>query len=114
MIENRLENITKLYRAVGLEEYILLADGEKFHILRGGVAVKYFGRNFDETLIFANKPINNGIVAIFEVGIPESVLKEVGDFVNVDKFIFKSGAIEIPEERMDAFNSAIQYVKHIY
>ena len=114
MTDSDLENVIKLYRAVGFGEYVSLADGEPFQILRGGVAVKYFGKSFEETLNFANKPINNGIVAIFEAGIAENVLMNIGDFVNVDKFIFKSGTLEIPEERLDIFNSALYYVKHIY
>ena len=114
MTDGNLESVYKLYRAVGFGEYVSLADGEEFQILQGGVAVKYFGKSFEETMIFANKPINNGVVAIFEVGIPRSVLLSVGDFVNVDKFIFKSGTVEIPEERLDEFNKALHYVKHIY
>ena len=60
------------------------------------------------------KPINNGVVAIFEVGISESALMAVADFVQVDKFIFRSGTVEIPQERLLAFNHATRYVKHIY
>ena len=109
-----MEGIVKLYRAVGLEEYVSLADGELFQILHGGVAVKYFGRSFEETLRFANMPINNGIVAIFEIGIMESTLNSVADFVHVDKFIFKSGTVEIPGERLGRFNQALHYMKHVY
>ena len=114
MTDSIFVNVIKLYRAVGFGEYASLTDGEQFQILLGGVGVKYFGKNFEETLAFANKPINNGVVAIFEVGIAENVLVNVGDFVNVDKFIFKSGTVEIPEERLAVFNSAVYYVKHIY
>ena len=114
MIGNGSEVVAKLYRAVGFGEYALLADGEKFQILRGGVAAKYFGKSFEDTLNFANKPINNGMVAIFEVAVNENVLLDVGDFAQVDKFIFRSGTVEIPEERLDEFNEAVQYVRHIY
>ena len=114
MPDSDFENIVLLYRAVGFGEYAMLADGEQFQILRGGVAVKYFGRCFEETLNFANLPINNGVVAIFEVGIPENISLNVGDFVCVDKFIFKSGTIEIPEERLELFNKSVHYVRHIY
>ena len=106
--------VVKLFRAVGFAEYASLVDGVPFQVLPGGVGVKYFGVNFDETLEFANKPINNGIVAVFEIEIPESILMDVGDFVHVDKFIFRSGTVEIPEERLAAFNDAVQYVRHIY
>ena len=114
MTDGNIDNIVKLYRAVGFSEYVSLVDGELFQILRGGVAVKYFGRNFEETLNFANMPINNGVVAVFEVGLPRNVLMIVGNFVNVDKFIFRSGTVEIPEEHLREFNNAVCYVKHIY
>jgi len=107
-------NVLKLYRAVGLSEYFSLADGECFQILQGGVAVKYFGRSFEETLRFANMPINHGIVAIFETGISGDALSISGDFVQVDKTIFKSGTVEIPEERLEAFNRMVLYIRHIY
>ena len=114
MTDSDLKNTYRLYRAVGFGEYASLTDGEHFQILQGGVGVKYFGKSFDETLDFADRPINDGIVAIFEVGISKNALMKIGDFANVDKFIFKSGTIEIPEERLGAFNDAVLYVKHIY
>ena len=114
MDEGNVNKIIRLYRAVGFNEYISLIESETFQILKGGVAVKYFGKNFTETLIFASKPINNGIVAIFEIGIDENDLLNIGDFINVDKFIFKSGTVEIQEEHLEEFNNAILYIKHIY
>ena len=65
-------------------------------------------------MVFVNMPINNGVVAIFEVALFEDDLREMGDFVNVDKFIFLSGTVEIPENQLNSFNKAIHYVKHVY
>jgi len=65
-------------------------------------------------LNFANKPINNGVVAIFEIGINKDDLEKYGDFLQVDKFIFKSGTVEISEDHLDEFNNALLYIKHIY
>ena len=110
----QVEDTVKLYRAVGFEEYDKLSDGEKFSILEGGVNVKYFGRNLEETIIFANKNINKGLIAIFEVEIENSILLSIGEFVAVDTFIFKSGTVEIHEEHLQEFNNAIKYIKHVF
>ena len=103
-----------LYRAVGIEEYYDITRTKKFAVLPNWVNVKYFGLNFEETLLFANKNVNIGIVAIFEVKIAKDVLLKTGDFTRVDTFIFKSGTVEIPGEYLEEFNNAIQELTHKY
>ena len=106
--------IMRLFRAVGIEEFYSIIKTNKFSIQTGGVHVKYFGVNSDETLYFANKIMNIDMVAVIEVGVLEDMIKIIGDFVNVDPFIFKSGTVEIQAEYLDEFNSAIQYIIQKY
>jgi hypothetical protein len=103
-----------LYRAVSVEEFSSIIKLSKFTITNGGIEVKYFGLNFEETLVFANDNFNNGIVAIFEVKIAESILNEIGDFTHVDPFIFKSGTVIISAEDLETFNRSIQELIHKY
>jgi len=107
-------DITNLYRAVGESEFTSVMETKRFAVLDKGVQIKYFGLNFEETLVFANEVINIEIVAIFEVQIVTDVLNRVGDFTNVDQFLFKSGTIEIPAEKLDEFNNAIVKISHKY
>ena len=107
-------DITNLYRAVGESEFTSVMETQYFAVLEKGVQVKYFGLNFEETLEFANEVINIEIVAIFEVQIATDVLSRVGDFTNVDQFLFKSGTVEFPAERLEEFNNAIIKISHKY
>ena len=109
-----MEDIISLYRAVGAEEFYDIIQTKRFSVLPNWVNVKYFGLDFKETLSFANKNINLGIVAIFEVRVPKNILIETGDFTHVDPFIFKSGTVEIPEIYLDKFNNAICELIHRY
>jgi len=86
----------------------------KFSINPEGIHVKYFGVNFEETLCFANKIINIDIAAVIEVGVLEDTVKKIGDFIHVDPFLFKSGTVEIQDEYLDEFNSAIKYIIQKY
>ena len=103
-----------IYRAVGESEFYSVMQTKCFSVLEKGTHVKYFGLNFEETLAFANKIINIEIVAIFEVKVITEILNRVGDFTNVDTFLFKSGTVEIPAEKLDEFNNAIQEIIHKY
>jgi len=111
-----MEKIDKisLYRAVGIEEFASIIEFSKFTIPDGGVGVKYFGLDFEETLVFANDNFNNGIIAIFEATIEKSILEEIGDFTHVDRFIFKSGTAIISVENLETFNNSIQDLIHKY
>ena len=108
------KNEISLYRAVSAEEFSSIIELSKFTIPDGGVDVKYFGLNFDETLVFANDNFNNGIVAIFEAKIAKNILEEIGDFTHVDPFIFKSGTVIISAENLEVFNNSIQELIHKY
>jgi hypothetical protein len=59
----------------------------KFNVIPSGLQAKQFGLSFEETLEFANKYSDIG--AIIEVKIPKNILNEIGDFTQVDRFIFK-------------------------
>jgi hypothetical protein len=103
-----------LYRAVSSEEFYSIIALSKFTIPDGGVDAKYFGLNFEETLVFANDNFNNGIVAIFEVTITKKIIEDIGDFTHVDSFIFKSGTVIISAEDLEVFNNSIQELIHKY
>lgn len=106
------ERIVEIYRAVGLKEYFVIMESEKFSCYSFGAEVKYFGLDFDETLTFANQLINIEVVAIIAVKIWEEDLHRVGDFTHVDSQIFKQGTVEIPLENLDEFNEAIWGMVH--
>ena len=110
----RKKDKISLYRAVGVEEFASIAELSKFSIPDGGVDVKYFGLNFEETLIFANANFNNGIIAIFEATIAKNILEEIGDFTHVDQFIFKSGTVIISADDLEIFNNSVQEIIHKY
>ena len=103
-----------IYRAVCLNEYLSIIDISKFTLHLRKTSVKYFGLNFDETLLFANKAFNLDIVAIFEVKLKEKDLNQVGDFTKTDPFLFRTGTVEIQEENLDQFNEYIIKINHIY
>jgi len=105
---------TLIYRAVSLEEYYSIIKTQRFACRDGGVTVKYFGVDFSETVIFANKAINKEVVAIFEVEVLSDVLRKLGDFTEVDKFLFKSGTVEVHISELDNFNNAIKRIAHKY
>ena len=99
--------LTSLYRAVGLEEYYSIIRKKKFSCHPAGAEVKYFGLDRDETVKFANMIININVVAVFEVTIPSATLEQIGDFTEVDTFLFKRGTVEIHKTDLDIFNDAI-------
>ena len=105
--------LTALYRAVGLEEYYSIVRRNELSCHPTGAEVKYFGIDRGETEKFANMVINLDVVAVFEVVISKVVLEEVGDFTEVDKFLFKKGTVEIHKTDLDRFNSAIESIVQV-
>jgi len=101
-----------LYRAIGDKEFYSIMQTEKFSCLPGGVGIKYFGKSFKDTLRFAEKVINRNIVAVVEVEVSRSVVEQIGDFVDVDPFLFRRGTVEIWEADLDSFNDAIIRIVH--
>jgi len=101
-----------LYRAVDDREFYSIMQTERFFCLPGGVGVKYFGKNYEDTLRFADMVINKNVVAIVEVEVLQSVVEKIGDFADVDSFIFRHGTVEIWEADIDEFNSAIIRIAH--
>jgi len=101
-----------LYRAMSDIEFFKVIQSKRFACLPGGVGVKYFGLNFQDTLNFADMVINKNIVAIVEVEVSCEIVNKIGDFVNVDPFLFKHGTVEIWETDLNKFNDAIVSVTH--
>ncbi|MCL2099656.1 MAG: hypothetical protein FWH24_04385 [Oscillospiraceae bacterium] len=112
--ENYSKNFISLFRAVGADEFKSIIQTKKFSFLPKGVDVKYFGVNLSETLDFANEIMNIALVAVIEVVMIDSVIERIGDFTNVDPYIFKSGTVEIHSEYLDEFNNNIVRVNHIF
>jgi len=106
--------ITKLYRAVGYNEFSKIINTSTFSLRPNGLEAKYFGMDFDETLDFSNKVFNIHVVAIVEVMIEEQIINEIGDFTMVDTTVFKSGTVEIDKINLDKFNDSIIEIKHVY
>ena len=104
---------TILYRAVGESELHLLERTMQFAVLEGGLQVKHFGLNYEETLDFADNEINIDLVAIFEVAVITDTLRKVGEFINVDPSIFISGTVEVQAEHLAEFNEAIMKIEQI-
>jgi len=106
------DEVVSLYRAMGAEEFESVIITRQFTLHKNKAEVKYFGLDFDETLSFADKAFNMDLVAVIEVNIYKSVLDKIGDFTQVDPFLFKCGTVEIQPENLDEFNSAIIKITH--
>lgn len=106
------ESLTSLYRAVGPDEFYDVMKTGEFNVIPNGLQAKQFGLSFEETLKFADKYSDIG--AIIEVKVPTSVLNKIGDFTQVDKFIFKSGTVTIHADKLGEFNKIIQELIHKY
>ena len=107
-------NIVCLFRAVGDVEFYSIMRTKQFSIHPKGAHVKYFGLDYEETLAFANKIANIDVTAIIEVTVLRDVLERIGDFTQVDSFLFKGGTVEIQSEDLDEFNLAIQQIEQKY
>jgi len=105
-------SVTSLYRAVGPDEFYSIMKSGEFSVIPEGLQAKQFGLSFEETLSFANKYPDIG--AIIEVKVPTDVLNKIGDFSQVDKFIFKNGTVTIHADQLCEFNAIIQEIIHRY
>ena len=108
------ENYTKLYRAVGTEEYLSIIRDKCFAIHPDGLGaeVKYFGKDFNETLQFANSALGKSYVAIFEISILTNIINAMDDNTPVDATIFKSGTVVIQSEDLKFFNDNVRCILH--
>jgi len=104
--------VATLYRAVGAEEYYSIMSTMQFSIHPRCLPVKYFGLDYNETLDFANMVINIDLVAVLEVMVEKDILDRIGDFTNVDVFLFRKGTVEIQPEYLDEFNKSVISVTH--
>ncbi|NLK96352.1 MAG: hypothetical protein GX275_14385 [Clostridiales bacterium] len=83
----------------------------EFSVIPNGLQAKQFGLSFEETLEFAEKYSDIG--AVIEVKLPKEVINELGDFTQVDNFIFKNGTVTIQADKLGEFNKAIEQITHI-
>lgn len=99
-----------------------LAPKCKFYTTIGGfrgipdgksLDAKEFGNSFDETLDFANQPINSDKAAIVKVRNPEEVYNQL-NHMNLDKSIFQSGTLVVEPEMLEFFNNNIISIEHVY
>ena len=103
-----------LYRAVDDREFYSIMKTARFSCLPGGVGLKYFGKSLRDTIRFADKVINKHAVAVVEVEVLSEIVERIGDFVDVDPYLFKCGTVEIWESDLDEFNNAIIRLVHKY
>ena len=104
----------RIYRAVGFAEFNSIMGTGHFSLRPNGLESKYFGLDFSETLVFANKVFNIHVAAIVEATVVKSVLDAVGDFTKVDTSVFRGGTVGIHKEHLNIFNNAVLAVKHKY
>jgi hypothetical protein len=102
--------LISIYRAVGPDEFYSVMKSGKFNVIPNGLQAKQFGLSLEETLKFANKYSDIG--AIIEVKIPINILRKIGDFTHVDRFLFKNGTITIHLDKLVEFNNVIQQIIH--
>ena len=110
----KIGETVSLFRAVGFVEFCSVMETGLFTLRPNGLESKYFGLDFGETLVFANKVFNIHVVAIVETIVDKSVLNNVGDFTKVDSSVFKSGTVEVHKEHLDEFNSSVSGIKHVF
>lgn len=101
-----------MYRAVGPDEFYDVMKTGEFSVIPNGLQAKQFGLSFEETLKFAEKYSDIG--AVIEVKLPTDVLNKLGDFTQVDRFIFKNGTVTINADKLGEFNKAIKEIIHKY
>ncbi|MPM54256.1 hypothetical protein SDC9_101031 [bioreactor metagenome] len=101
-----------IYRAVGPEEFYDIFENKQFRTTDTSLYAKQFGFDFDDTLKYANW--SPDAAAIIEVKIPDSVLKDIGDFTPLDTPIFKHGTVTIHGDQLDIFNKYISDIFHVF
>lgn len=106
------DELATLYRSVGPEEYYSIMETGEFSVIPQGLQAKQFGLSLDQTIQFADKYPD--LAAVIEVKLPQSELNRLGDFTQVDKFIFKDGTVTIQVNDLKEFNQAIQSIAYVY
>ena len=105
----------KLYRAVSPEEYDDVFKTGGFRATPDGrtLEAKEFGNSLEDTLNFANHPINVDKAAILEVTIPKSIYNQL-NHMSLDTPYFKSGTTIVEPDLMNIFNKSISKIRHVY
>jgi RHS repeat-associated protein len=100
------EETTTLYRAVSADEYSAVIASGNFSMGVGSYGIgKQFGLNLKETLKFADYARDSA--GVLRVEVPKKVVDGIADRTHVDPFVFKSGTVTIPTNRLRDFNSCI-------
>jgi len=108
------EEEVSLFRAIGESEFYSVMRTKQFSFWRRSAKVKYFAKNLEETIKFANKAFTTDIVAVLEIIVRKDILVRIGDFTNVDTTLFRTGTVEIHPEHLDEFNNSIIEIIHRY
>ena len=105
----------KLYRAVSPEEYDDVFKTGGFRATPDGrtFEAKEFGNSLEDTLNFANHPINVDKAAILEVTIPKSIYNQL-NHMSLDTPYFKSGTTIVEPDLLNIFNKSISKIRHVY
>ena len=105
----------KLYRAVSPEEYDDVFKTGGFRATPDGrtLEAKEFGNSLEDTLNFANHPINVDKAAILEVTIPKSIYNQL-NHMSLDTPYFKSGTTIVEPDLLNIFNKSISKIRHVY
>jgi hypothetical protein len=111
-VTSNAPKLVSLYRAVGPKEFYQVMKTSEFTVIPSGLQAKQFGLSFEETLKFAEKYSDIG--AVIEVKVSANMLNKLGDFTQVDKFIFKNGTVTIQADKLGEFNKIIQEITHKY
>ena len=95
---------TTLYRSVGSNEALDIANTGKFRTTNASMSCKQFGFNIDEVAQFGQKVGNTQIVS---VKIPTSSL-DMFYRGTVDTSIFRSGTLTVYKELLELFNELVK------
>ena len=108
-----LNNTTKIYRAISVEELESLKQTKMFSVKEGAFEGKQFGLKLREVKSYANLNFNDGVYShIVKTRIPNSVLNSFTKTAT-DAFVFKSGVITVTSEQLKILNRTMFYIKYI-
>ncbi|MDE6761314.1 MAG: hypothetical protein K2J90_11640 [Lachnospiraceae bacterium] len=113
MNEGNSSSTVDMYRAVGVDEYEDIMSNGKLRGTTGTLAAKQFGNDFDETLNWAGKSINNDKVAIIKVTIPKELYNRL-NHMELDSWEFPSGTVTVEPEMLEEFNNSIISIEYVY
>jgi len=113
---NTQENneVSLFFRAMDENELYMALETQMFALHPERAQVKYFGLNLNETLAFANHPINSQLVGIVEARVHADFLTKIENSIQVDTFIFKSGTVVVNAQQLASLNAHIISIRQVY